>query len=66
MSEKNIAWPEDSGLYGLTQWANDSSKYSTIPTMLIPPPAWRTAWPSKFGNGFYANSTDTNLPSNLF
>jgi hypothetical protein len=45
-------------MYGKTQWATDSTKQSQIPTMLIPPPQWRRAWPERWGNGYNAS----NLP----
>lgn len=59
-SESGIAWPEDAAMYGLTQWATstDPTVIASIPTQLIPPPMWRKAWPSRFGNGY----NQSNLP----
>ncbi|KAI8926781.1 CDC50/LEM3 family [Entophlyctis helioformis] len=57
-SESGIAWPEDKSLYKVSGWASDPSLQSQIPTMLIPPPQWRQAWPELWGNGYNA----TNLP----
>lgn len=57
-SQSGIAWKEDSQLYGLTGWAKDPNLASSINTKLIPPPAWRAAWPEKWGNGY----NSTNIP----
>nr|KAJ3423053.1 hypothetical protein HK105_003879 [Polyrhizophydium stewartii] len=57
-SEKGIAWNEDSSLYRTTGWRSDPSLQSQIPTMLIPPPQWRQAWPTLWGNGY----NSSNLP----
>jgi hypothetical protein len=57
-SQSDIAWKEDEELYGKTKWATDPSLAASIPTKLIPPPAWRKAWPEKWGNGY----NSTNIP----
>ncbi|KAJ1343243.1 hypothetical protein BSLG_002269 [Batrachochytrium salamandrivorans] len=57
-SENGIAWTEDASVYKATGWISDSTLHPQIPTMLVPPPQWRHAWPDVWGNGYNA----TNLP----
>ncbi|KAI8897411.1 CDC50/LEM3 family, partial [Globomyces pollinis-pini] len=54
-TQTGIAWPEDKGLYNKTLWAT-STKADQIPKMLIPPPAWRKAWPDLYGKGYTASN----------
>jgi hypothetical protein len=59
LSESGIAWPEDKSLYAKTKWATASTAIrNSIPTKLIPPPFWRSAWPEKWASGYNAS----NLP----
>ena len=57
-SASGIAWPEDKAAYGKTGWATNPTYASQIPTMLIPPPQWRQAWPALYGNGY----NSSNIP----
>ncbi len=57
-SQNGIAWKEDKNLYGKTGWATDQNLAASIPTKLVPPPAWRKAWPDKWGQGY----NSTNIP----
>ncbi|RKO92023.1 ligand-effect modulator 3 family, partial [Blyttiomyces helicus] len=63
-SDRGIAWPSDSGLYGETKWLTDSTLQPLIPNQLIPPPQWRAARPDLWGNGYVFNATTgtSNLP----
>lgn len=56
-TEKGIAWPADSSKYQRTDYTL-AANAAQIPIMLVPPPAWRTAFPSKWGTGY----TVSNLP----
>ncbi|TPX30189.1 hypothetical protein SeMB42_g07958 [Synchytrium endobioticum] len=57
-TEKGIAWPADTAKYKVTEYAS-AAHSAQIPTMLVPPPSWRTAFPAKWGNGY----TAANLPN---
>ncbi|KAJ3056800.1 hypothetical protein HK097_004064 [Rhizophlyctis rosea] len=59
-TERGIAWEEDIDLYGPSRWKDDASRRAEIPTKLIPPPAWRKAWPSYWKDG-YTNATLPDL-----
>ena len=54
-----IAWKQDEALYNPTGWISDPSLASQIPTHLIPPPAWRKAWPNLWKDGY----NSTNIPN---
>ncbi len=49
-SENGISWPADSEKFGKTQWISTSPK--DIPKKLVPPDAWRAAYPNIYGNGY--------------
>ncbi|OAJ40939.1 hypothetical protein, variant 1 [Batrachochytrium dendrobatidis JEL423] len=57
-SESGISWSEDSSIYKPTGWVSDPTLQQQIPTMILPPPQWRKAWPDVWGNGY----NSTNVP----
>ncbi|KNC97949.1 uncharacterized protein SPPG_06937 [Spizellomyces punctatus DAOM BR117] len=54
-SERNIAWEEDRWLYNPSSWFTTPSLASDVPTNVIPPPAWRSAFPA-YKNGYNSSN----------
>ncbi|KAI8995195.1 ligand-effect modulator 3 family [Gaertneriomyces semiglobifer] len=56
-STAGIAFPEDQKLYGISEWFTDPTLAAQAPTSLIPPPAWRKAFP-QWKDGYSVDRPD--------
>lgn len=56
-TDNDVSWPEDREQYGVSEWKTNPTLAPDIHRKLIPPPAWRTAFP-EYANGY----NSSNLP----